>query len=204
MHGVDYVELRQPVVPDLSCHRVLRDDPLCLAARPQHRIREHAHQTHIAAAIDQPDVAPCQFSAQFLGSGAVIGAAPCAGTADSFHGAILRCRFCIIPTLSGNVSWTWNRRNHDSPDAWLDRSFVCARGNLVEAAPNDPRFIGQRTCGWARRPPRCRSFARIRPRHRTSVSAFRRRSASKQPFILTLYSALFCSKQFFDGFNPSC
>src|ERR1700687_6512195 len=92
VHGADAMEFRQSVVPDLTRHEVLRDAPPRLAARPQHGVREHPHQAHIAATVDQPDVAPCQFRCKLLGGSAVLGAAPRTGAAekaDSDHAALL-------------------------------------------------------------------------------------------------------------------
>jgi hypothetical protein len=86
------VELAQPPVTDLPPHDVLGYDPLRLAARPQHGVREHPHQTNVAAAVDQPDVSAHEFRTQLLGGGAVLGAATGTGAAedaDSFHAAIL-------------------------------------------------------------------------------------------------------------------
>jgi hypothetical protein len=56
VHGADDMEFREPVVPGLPRHEVLRDYSHCFAARPQHRVRDDAHQTHIASAVDQSDV----------------------------------------------------------------------------------------------------------------------------------------------------
>src|ERR1035437_7343904 len=96
VHRVHNVKFRQSLVPDLALHKVFGDDSHCLAARPQHRVREHTHQTHVAAAVYQADVAPCQFHCKLLGGSAVLGAAPLTGAAenaDSFHAAILKLAF---------------------------------------------------------------------------------------------------------------
>src|SRR5208282_4172420 len=91
-NGADNMEFRQPLVTDLAPHKVFRDDANRLAARPQHRVREPTHQSHIAAAVHQSNVAPCQFCSKLLGGSAVLGAAAGTGAAenaDSFHAGIL-------------------------------------------------------------------------------------------------------------------
>ena len=86
------MELGQPVVADLSCQEVLRDDSHRLAIGLQHRVREHAHQTDIAATINQPYLPAHELCTQFLGGGSVLGAIARTGAAenaDSSHAAIL-------------------------------------------------------------------------------------------------------------------
>src|ERR1035441_1510959 len=104
------MEFREPVVTDLKRHKVLRDDSHGLAARPQHRVREHTHQTHIAAAVHQSNVSSHQCRAHLLGGGAVLGAAAGTGAAenaDSFHAAILnfasasRTALVRLPPIAG-------------------------------------------------------------------------------------------------------
>ena len=64
VHGAHHVKLRQPVVPDLAFHESFWNDSNRLAAHPQHRVGEHAHQTHIAAAVNEPEVATHQSSGE--------------------------------------------------------------------------------------------------------------------------------------------
>src|ERR1039458_9477991 len=73
----------QPLVPDLALHKVFGDDSHRLAARPQHRGREHTHQAHIAAAVDQSNVKSRQFRSKLLGGSAVLGAAAGTGAAEN-------------------------------------------------------------------------------------------------------------------------
>jgi hypothetical protein len=103
VHRVHNVKLRQPLVPDLAPDKVVRDDSHRLAARLQHCVREHTHQTHIAAAIHQPNVASHQFRAHLLSGSAVLWAAAGTGAAenaDSSHAAILR----LAAANEGNTS----------------------------------------------------------------------------------------------------
>jgi hypothetical protein len=83
-------------VPDLTCHQVLWDDSHCFASRPQHGVREHTHQTHISAAINQPCIPAHEFRTHRLSGSAVFRVAPLTGTAedaDSFHADILKLAF---------------------------------------------------------------------------------------------------------------
>src|ERR1017187_1818318 len=105
VHRVHNVKLSQPLVPDLSLHKVFGDDSHRLAARPQHCVREHTHQTHIATAIYQSNVASHQFRSHILGGSAVLRAVPGtrpAENADSFHPAILSLDFTTEGAQIGN------------------------------------------------------------------------------------------------------
>jgi hypothetical protein len=71
---------------------VFRYDSLCLAACPQHGVRDNPHQTHIAAAVDQSNLSSHQFRCHFLSGISVFRTATLTGAAentDSFHAAIL-------------------------------------------------------------------------------------------------------------------
>jgi hypothetical protein len=105
VHGANDIEFREPVVPDLPRHQVLRDDSLHLAARPQHGVRDHTHEAHVAAAVDQPDIAAHKFRTQLLGCCSVFGVAARTGAAehaDSFHPVILSLDFTTEGAQMGN------------------------------------------------------------------------------------------------------
>src|ERR1039458_3845075 len=83
VHRADDMEFREPRVPDLTHHQVFRDDSLRLASRLQYGVRQHTHQTHIAAAVHQTDIPTREFRAQFLGGSAVLGTASLTGTKET-------------------------------------------------------------------------------------------------------------------------
>ena len=77
---------------DLQRQQVSGDDSLHLATSLQHRVRDYAHQTHIAAAVDQSNVSSYQFPTHLRSGSAVLRTATLTGAAenaDSFHAAIL-------------------------------------------------------------------------------------------------------------------
>ena len=97
------MEFREPLVADLSRQEVLRDHSYRLTAHPQHGVRDHAHQTHIATAVHQTNVPSYQFRGHLLGSNAVFRTATLTGAAenaDSSHAVILNLASANDPKCS--------------------------------------------------------------------------------------------------------
>src|ERR1019366_2050700 len=130
VHRVHNVKLRQPLVPDLAPHKVFGDDSHRLAARPQHRVREHTHQTHIAAAVHQANVASHQFRSHILGGSAVLRAAAGTGTAenaDSSHLVILSLDPSAFIAAHHIHAWCTSERQSDTNLALLRSSVSSTR-----------------------------------------------------------------------------
>jgi hypothetical protein len=130
------MELREPLVPDIPRHEVFRNNALHLAARPQHRIRDNPHQTHVAAAVHQADVSPHQFGSHLLGGSAVLWAATRTGAAenaDSFHAVILNLGFArereSIPEDAQRKGWI---RKQTMTWRLNDNKWVIQRGKLMQ------------------------------------------------------------------------
>jgi hypothetical protein len=57
MQVLDDVQLGQAAMRDLAVNELLGDNPDGTSTRVQHGVRELAHQTDVAAAVDQADPA---------------------------------------------------------------------------------------------------------------------------------------------------